>query len=560
MANIFAEMKVTELKLYLKERGIPASDQKKPQLISLAQKAAMMNLPVISEPDDLETSMKRRRTVKVNETIELELPDVRGIPAKDWSSDLFNLPNVQLVDVLVYLSAVCQFDCGRLRKLKSEDGYQLFAKRHVVEVKLYAHQPRSNYFYVKAKVVPQERQKSQPYVTWVLLDKSCNILSGGCECVADDGRCKHCIALLFALQDFNERHCDRSAETSTDQPCKWDVPRHTSRPMKILEIDFHHQSRQEITPEPTPQYYSPGTDHPLLSDREVEIAIYNLFKNESLHAGVLEVIDPPTSPCTFDNDSTEAQPLTLIQTVDKFKETGNGSCDAFITYLCENTSETDIKEVFHLTSEQSKSSEWFEYRKGRLTASVFHRAVHYQGDDLGNYIVKAVVGEGTFSNEATEYGINCEPVARYFYYNEYKKSHQNAVVVNSGLFISKKYPYLGASPDGIVLCKCCEKGILEIKCPFKYKDMSPEDICRENPQYNCFLDEHNNVKLKETSPWYSQIQGQLAISQHHWCDFVLYTRKGFSVERIYADDPFWKNMLKSLQFFYLTYIVPKILK
>jgi len=48
---------------------------------------------------------------------------------------------------------------------------------------------------------------------------------------------------------------------------------------------------------------------------------------------------------------------------------------------------------------------------------------------------------------------------------ENKNHHINVSMNNSGLVINPSFPYLGASPDGIINCDCCGKGCLEIKCP-----------------------------------------------------------------------------------------------
>ena len=37
-------------------------------------------------------------------------------------------------------------------------------------------------------------------------------------------------------------------------------------------------------------------------------------------------------------------------------------------------------------------------------------------------------------------------------------------------YIIAKYPHLGASPDGITVCNCHGKGLLEIKYPHKYRN------------------------------------------------------------------------------------------
>ena len=45
-----------------------------------------------------------------------------------------------------------------------------------------------------------------------------------------------------------------------------------------------------------------------------------------------------------------------------------------------------------------------------------------------------------------------------------KYGHINLYITESGLVINPRWPFIGASPDGIVSCGCCETRILEIKC------------------------------------------------------------------------------------------------
>ena len=42
--------------------------------------------------------------------------------------------------------------------------------------------------------------------------------------------------------------------------------------------------------------------------------------------------------------------------------------------------------------------------------------------------------------------------------------------------MSTEYPFLGASPNALVECSCCGEGVLEIKCPFKYKESTVESV------------------------------------------------------------------------------------
>ena len=44
--------------------------------------------------------------------------------------------------------------------------------------------------------------------------------------------------------------------------------------------------------------------------------------------------------------------------------------------------------------------------------------------------------------------------------------HKDIYLSDSGLFVDETLPYVGAGPDRILLCSCCEKAFVEIKCPY----------------------------------------------------------------------------------------------
>ena len=43
--------------------------------------------------------------------------------------------------------------------------------------------------------------------------------------------------------------------------------------------------------------------------------------------------------------------------------------------------------------------------------------------------------------------------------------HEQLPYIDTGLVIHEGLPYLAASPDLEVKCKCCGAGLVEIKCP-----------------------------------------------------------------------------------------------
>ena len=53
-----------------------------------------------------------------------------------------------------------------------------------------------------------------------------------------------------------------------------------------------------------------------------------------------------------------------------------------------------------------------------------------------------------------------------------------------------------------------------------------------NPNF-CCSSTSNSLTSKRDHAYYAQIQGQMAIGEHLWCDFVIYTSKLLSIQRIF---------------------------
>ena len=74
-----------------------------------------------------------------------------------------------------------------------------------------------------------------------------------------------------------------------------------------------------------------------------------------------------------------------------------------------------------------------------------------------------------FTSSDMQYGIKEEPTARLRY-----AQATGVDVFESGLWVNKRYPHLGATPDGIT----SGGGIIEIKCLKVLKENLDEDIAR----------------------------------------------------------------------------------
>jgi len=70
------------------------------------------------------------------------------------------------------------------------------------------------------------------------------------------------------------------------------------------------------------------------------------------------------------------------------------------------------------------------------------------------------------------WGCEHEQDAKTAYCEIMKRDHPGFTLRDSGLYIDTDNPFLGASPDGIAQCNCCEERVVEIKCPFCFKEVS----------------------------------------------------------------------------------------
>ena len=154
---------------------------------------------------------------------------------------------------------------------------------------------------------------------------------------------------------------------------------------------------------------------------------------------------------------------------------------------------------------------------------------------------------------AIKWGIENETTAQEEYIVTMSSSHASFKCDLAGLVINPLYPFLGASPDGFTECDCCGKGLLEIKCPFSGKDLHPSAL-KGRP--GSFLTDGG---LNRSHKYYTQVQGQLAITNRQFCDFVVWTPIGLITQRIYHDSLFWEKVVKKLTSCFVENILPEIL-
>ncbi|KAK5643017.1 hypothetical protein RI129_009184 [Pyrocoelia pectoralis] len=161
-------------------------------------------------------------------------------------------------------------------------------------------------------------------------------------------------------------------------------------------------------------------------------------------------------------------------------------------------------------------------------------------------LVGTILYPKPFHSAACDYGNKFEPVAR-----STLEKIINQKIEPCGLFIDEEQPFLAASPDGLI----GDRGLLEIKCPYSARDMTPEEGIKQRKI--TFWDKNGVINIKHK--WYYQIQGQLHVTRRIYCVFCVWTPHGVKTETIFADDSFWSiEMETHLVSFYKKCLLPEI--
>lgn len=137
------------------------------------------------------------------------------------------------------------------------------------------------------------------------------------------------------------------------------------------------------------------------------------------------------------------------------------TCEEFLSFCCGEMSHDICKRIFESTKDQSKKSEWYHLRFGRITASKLYETSRCDTYD-GSLVGSLMGSRGFKGNAATLRGQTLE--AEIF---DLLKSTAYQSLEKCGIVLRPDLPIFGASPDGIA-----DDFIVEIKCPTKKKTIS----------------------------------------------------------------------------------------
>ena len=176
-----------------------------------------------------------------------------------------------------------------------------------------------------------------------------------------------------------------------------------------------------------------------------------------------------------------------------------------------------IDELEIRTRVQSKSVLWHLHRKGRTTGTSLHDILHRRSSTKPNKLVKKICGYGSkdiSQLSSVSWGSEHEDIAIKKYVDIQKPRHTNFIYRPVGFLIDRDDVFIDASSDGVVNCECCGTGVVEVKCPYKHRNIRPLDAAATDKEFCLTADGHLTINHK----YYSQVQMQMRIDRVRYCD------------------------------------------
>jgi len=525
------------------------------------------------------------------------------LPSDGWVTNIEQLPKFCYDHLFAHLisnsrtvalnqksAATKKYQAGAMKH--QEAGYRLFKDDHVKRVKF--HPGSDNKCFICALVQASFKSSTNYSVSVCMNRLNGSVVGARCKCKAGAGGCcKHVAALLCCVLDYSDCELTEIPEhkTCTEKPQQWNVAKHTSNgnPVLFSEILFVHHTYGKRKAEDEhekmakrKQYRACPVSLQAVKEEEIRALCTSLDSNqenspfskllrENDCKPLIENLDESDSDISDDRLRVEIDDRPQDSTMQRENENSDNRCDtnciplqnateAVFAHI--NITQEAADKIQIETKQQSQSQLWYKERQWRVTASYFGEVCKMRKSTSPIRLANAITSQcqKPFIPAPCLWGKENEPVAVARYIQHMNTCSKDVTVTQTGLIINPAFPYLGATPDGLIKDRSSPDadGILEIKCPFKYRDVGPTEAA-QNKDFCCELND-GVPTLKRRHNYYYQVQGQMAVASRNGCDFVVYSNNEVSVERIAFDETFWVSMTPRLEDFYIEGLVPILVK
>ncbi|KAH9374945.1 hypothetical protein HPB48_020047 [Haemaphysalis longicornis] len=140
-----------------------------------------------------------------------------------------------------------------------------------------------------------------------------------------------------------------------------------------------------------------------------------------------------------------------------------------------------------------------------------------------------------------------------------KTRGHNVEAFKCGLLVDPSCPWLGASPDRLIVnpSETPMRGLLEVKCPYSQKGKSVSQIAE--PFY--MVKDHQGIfRLDGCHDCYFQVLGQMALAGLSSKDFAVFSNQFMIVERIRFGEQDWAVARRKLDNFFFSVSLPYLAK
>ena len=476
-----------------------------------------------------------------------------------WSAEMATWPEVSYPDIVNYLVYTqSMYTLAELKAYKSLEAYNYFVSGWVLDI---GHVEVNNRSVLIGKVKHSQRMNDASLRPWIIAEKDGCIVSGHCTCMAGIGEvCSHVGALLFAVEAAVKI---RNTKTVTEEKAYWLLPSAVPKIAykTVQDIDFTSAKTKKkqldtaiATSTPVPamkQKKLPDISGPTPEELN---HLFSTLKDTGNKPALLSLI-PGYAQDYRPKALDKKYPKVLSELYDEHisQEEISDHCENVFLHL--NVSEDEARNCELDTRTQSKCKQWFSFRTGRITASRMKAVCATSIEKPSKSLVKNICYPTSkpFTAKQTQWGCDHEKDAKELYIKTMMHEHENFTLSESGFVINPKYPFMGATPDGVGSCDCCGEVLLEIKCPYCRRAADVDD------NVDCLEQRNDKLSLKLSHAYYYQVQCQLLLTNKEFCDFVVWTEKAFFMERIAFDESFCEKMVDRATQFFKKVLLPELI-
>ena len=436
--------------------------------------------------------------VRPDPIVEFSVGEVKG-----WTIDLSKMPKFtedSLNNKLIEDSETMPDKIALKAYRNKMQGYKLWKEGYVSQVRVKPDIAAAHMWMFLVKASVSASMKTIKYTVYCHMDhETAKVVYAKCTCKAGQGGCcKHVAALLYTLLDYSNLSLSYVPEdvTCTQVLQKWSIPSKKLSgnvavkfdDLEFVKTDYRKDQSSKRKRTATGSRYDFCATPPFARNITEEdiITLSEAFEAAGKATLFVSCLKGNNyKPCSVfetscnrknDQESCNEKQITSSNTtgVDLFV---NMSTEIDTVQL-DIATKDKIKQVVAVSLEQcqfieaqtrglSSSNIWFHERSKRVTASIFGRIMNRREQIFPASIIDTITkrrdGKKIFS-ASLEWGNEKEKVAL----DMYKKSNckHDLEIVESGLIINPQWPWLGASPDGVLVSNGRVVGGIEIKCPF----------------------------------------------------------------------------------------------